>query len=282
MKRRQLLHTATAGSAAMFLPVGLAKAGEGFEGVLDSNISLFRWPFRRLPLDETTLLVEKLRSLHVTTAWAGSFECCFHRDLGEANAKLHRECETYPELIPVGTVDPSRRGWERDFETCISGLQMPGLRLFPNLHQYSIDHPAVKRLFLRAAESGTFLQVVVTLEDSRTQPEQIAAPDADLRKLPDLMKAVPDVRIQLLNLRPGVSQLAALKDLPGLFFDTARADSVDGVASLVAGTSPDRVVYGSHSPFLIPEAALIRVHESNLELEALRSVLRENSERMSP
>ena len=92
------------------------------------------------------------------------------------------------------------------------------------------------------------------------------------------MAKVPGARVQLLNLRPGGSQLATLAKIPGLFFDTARADGTDGVASLLAATGPDRVLFGSHAPFLIPEAALIRVHESALDPGPLRAVLRDNAE----
>ncbi|MCB1086587.1 MAG: hypothetical protein KDM63_06050, partial [Verrucomicrobiae bacterium] len=104
MKRRVLLQSAVAGSAAVLLrgPTAAvaaaatddeaeAEAGK-FEGILDSNLSLFHWPFRRLPLDETETLIAKLRALGVTKALAGSFEAIFHRDLASANGRLAEEC----------------------------------------------------------------------------------------------------------------------------------------------------------------------------------------------
>ena len=40
--------------------------------IVDTNVSLFRWPYPRLPLDETSALVDKVRSLGIACAWAGN------------------------------------------------------------------------------------------------------------------------------------------------------------------------------------------------------------------
>ena len=86
------------------------------------------------------------------------------------------------------------------------------------------------------------------------------------------MASVDRVRVQLLNYRPR-NIPAALVQLNRLYFDTARVEGTDGVPKLVSRVSAHRVLLGSHAPFLIPEAALIRTHESNqLDREALRLV----------
>ena len=42
--------------------------------IIDTNVHLSRWPFRRLAGDEPAELVAKLRKHNVTQAWAGSFD----------------------------------------------------------------------------------------------------------------------------------------------------------------------------------------------------------------
>jgi uncharacterized protein len=56
--------------------------------IIDTNINLSRWPFRRLKGDETPDLVRWLRSRNVTQAWAGSFDRLLHKDIGGVNARL--------------------------------------------------------------------------------------------------------------------------------------------------------------------------------------------------
>ena len=56
--------------------------------IVDTNVHLSRWPFRRLAGDETSDLVARLRARDVTQAWAGSFDGIFQKDLAAVNERL--------------------------------------------------------------------------------------------------------------------------------------------------------------------------------------------------
>ena len=82
INRRDVLQIAAASGAASLLVSKSATAVEEQSQpleIVDTNVSLFRWPFRRLPLDETEKLIGKFRSLGITQAWAGSYAGVFHR-----------------------------------------------------------------------------------------------------------------------------------------------------------------------------------------------------------
>ena len=72
--------------------------------IVDVNVSLSRWPFRRLNGDQPAALVAGLRKRKVTQAWAGSFDGVFHKDIAGANARLASDVsEKAPTAIcPVG------------------------------------------------------------------------------------------------------------------------------------------------------------------------------------
>ena len=76
--------------------------------IIDVNVSLSRWPMRKLPCDELPKLVDKLRACGVTQAWAASFDGLLHKDVGSVNARLVAECRQGPPdlLQPFGTVNP--------------------------------------------------------------------------------------------------------------------------------------------------------------------------------
>lgn len=284
LTRRELLHcAATAGIAAMLGNQTSQATGteDALPTIIDTNVSLFRWPFRRLPLDETSLLVQKLRSLGVVKAWAGSYEGLLHRDLSSVNQRLAAECQKYPELIPFGTINVSLPDWEDDLRYCIAVHKMPGVRVYPGYHGYALDDPRFLELMKLAAAQKCLVQIAVSLEDTRTQSHLVRVPDLDLSPLPALMKQVPDAKVQLLNARPQTPLLKQLDELPGVYFDTARVDGTDGVPNLIKACPQGRVLFGSHAPFLIPEAPLVRVYESRkLDAPSLAALLSGNASRL--
>ncbi len=281
MNRRDVLNLAVSASAAAAFSPGAVKAAEGDEGatfrIVDTNVSLFHWPFRRLPLDETDALVAKLRSLGFAQAWAGSFEGILHRDISSVNERLAEACQSAPELVPIGSINPELPGWEDDLQRCIEH-GMPGVRLHPNCHGYSLNDARFVELLKRATAAERFVQIAMSLEDGRTQSNLVRIADVDVNPLVKVLPTVPGARVQLLNHKLRSPLLGQLAKTPGVYFDTARVDGTDGIPRLVKNVPPGRVLFGTHAPFLVPEAALIRTHESGLlDNGGLQAVLAGNA-----
>ena len=282
MHRRKVLSLAVSAGMTSALRPTMAWSADDNEPrfrIIDTNISLFRWPFRRLPLDDPDALVMKLRVLGIAQAWAGSFEGILHRDIAGVNKRLADACRNRAELVPIGSINPELPDWEDDLRRCTEEHNMPGIRLHPNYHGYTLDDPRFRHLVELTTAAERFIQIAATMEDTRTQHALVHVPDVDLAPLTKLMNDIPGARVQILNhnLRSPLRQ--QLGETPGMFFDTSRVDGTDGVPQLAHSVAPGRVLFGSHAPFLIPEAALIRVHESDVLDEAsLRAVLSENAE----
>ena len=278
--RRQLINSAVvAGTASLLATESAHSKSESLRvRIIDTNVSLCQWPFRRLPLDETAALVGKLRELGISQAWAGSFEGVLHRDISGVNQRLAEQCAPFPELVPIGSINPALPGWKEDLRRCRDHHAMPGIRLYPNYHEYTLGDPRFTDLLQLATDAGLFVQIAVAMEDTRTQHELVQVSNVDLSPLPDRMHNITGARVQLLNARLRPPLLADLGKTPGIFFETSRVEGTDGVATLLRSVPVKRVMLGTHAPFLIPEATLIRIQESQLNEHALSLLLSENAE----
>jgi predicted TIM-barrel fold metal-dependent hydrolase len=249
--------------------------------LIDGNVTLSRWPFRRLPDDDTAKLCARLRKAGVVEAWAGSFEGLFHRDLAGANRRLAEECRGPGKglLRPFGSVNPTLPDWEEDLRRCHEELRMPGIRLHPNYHGYKADHPAFGQLLAGAADRGLVVQVALCMEDERTQNQVFRVPQVDPLPLLKAVKALPKLRLVLIDCFRNMTivQAAALASAGQVFFDLAMLEGTNGLSNLVEKVDPKRVLFGSHAPLFVLESALFKLREVDLPAPILQRIRAENA-----
>mgnify|MGYP002479505909 CR=1 FL=1 len=251
--------------------------------LVDTNVSLFRWPFRRLPDDTTQKLVTTLRRYGVVEAWAGSLEGVFHADMKGVNERLMEECARWSDLLrPCGTIHPGLPDWEEDFRQCVDDWGMKVLRLFPNYHGYSLDRPEVEAVLLMAAKRRVLVQIVVEMEDPRTQPRLFRVPPVNLAPLEQLLKRVPDVTIMLLNGHRTYSptQLRRWMESGRVFVDLSMLEGVGGIDRLVGTVPAERVCFGSSVPLFYFAAARLKLVESRLAPEVQQAIASGNARRL--
>jgi predicted TIM-barrel fold metal-dependent hydrolase len=249
--------------------------------IVDTNAYLSRWPFRRLAGDEPSDFVTRLRKHGVGQAWVGSFDGLLHRDVGAVNARLASDCKTFGNgmLIPFGTVNPKLPDWREDLRRCREVFHMPGIRLHPNYHGYTLADPEFAELLHLAASAGMVVQVAMQMEDERTQYPLMRIPPVNPAPLTAIVRTIPSLRLVILNLGAvaGRKQLAAAGQV---YFDFAMVEHVGGVADLATEVSRDRVVFGSHFPLFHFESAALKVQEAGFSDADVQAVCVENARRL--
>ena len=252
--------------------------------IIDTNTNISRWPFRRLTGDETPDLVARLRKRNVVQAWAGSFDGILHKDIGGVNARLAADCRTHGKdfLVPFGSINPKLPGWQEDIRRCHEDHKMPGIRLHPNYHGYDLTDPVFAELLHLAAERRLIVQLVLSMEDIRTQHRLMRVPPVDVSALPRLIKSEPNVRLMLLNWTPSLKgqRLDALADAGALYVDISTVEGIEGIARLLERLSPERVLFGSNFPLFYFEAALLKVQESGLPEDQKNRLFEGNARRI--
>ena len=252
--------------------------------MIDVNVNLSRWPFRRLAGDEPGDLVAGLRKRDVTRAWAGTFDGLLHKDLSSANARLANDCRRYGAglLIPFGSINPKLPDWQEDLRRCQEDYKMPGIRLHPNYHGYGLEDPAFAELLRLATARRLIVQLAVSMEDERTQHPLMRVAPVDLGPLPDVLGRAPGTRLVVLNTDPSHDQemLQKLLAAGDVHFDISMVEGVGGVARLARKISIQRVLFGSHYPLFYFESARLKVREAGFTDAESQAVLEENAGRL--
>ena len=252
--------------------------------IIDTNVCLSRWPLRRLPLDDPSKLVAKLRRLGVEQAWAGSFDGLLHKDIAGVNLRLAEDCRKYGGglLVPFGSVNPTLPDWQDDVRRCQQEHEMPGIRLHPNYHGYKLDDSRFARLLKLADERGLIVQITLTMEDERMQHPLLRVPHVDTGPLSDMIGDLPNLPIVVLNafrsLQP--NQAADLASAGNVYFEIAMLEGVGGVEQLLRQVPIDRVLFGSHSPLFVFESALRKLRESTLGGAMMKTICSGNARRL--
>jgi uncharacterized protein len=247
--------------------------------LIDCHVYLSRWPFRRVPCDETETLVDLLRSYGVASAWTGSFDALLHRDIMAVNIRLAEECAAKGGglLAPFGAVNPTLPDWEEDLRRCHEVHRMPGIRLHPDFHGYTLEDARFTRLMELAAGRGLIVQIALGMEDPRTQSPIGRLDAAHPGPLVDLLPKLPQARVALLNFFRSFGYnrvlLIRLSSLPQVSFDMATSDGLDGMRLLLESVPSIRLLFGSYAPFYNFDSSRLKLQESILtaaELDAIR------------
>lgn len=277
-------------ASAPFLPAPAAAAGQASatvsaQGIVDTHVYLSRWPGRRMIGDQPDELVSRLRKHGVAHAWTGSFDALLHKDIAGVNARLSADCTQYGQglLIPFGTVNPMLPDWEEDLRRCHEQFRMPGIRVHPNYHAYTLEDPAFSKLLRLASERNLIVQIVAWMEDERTQIPALDVQLVDLRPLASLLETVPKARVMVLNgfvsLRSAQLSWERLKRFENLAFDIAMLEQLMGVKVLADAAGLERVVFGSYSPMFYFESALLKLREADLSAQQTGAILSGNPSR---
>jgi hypothetical protein len=304
VSRRTFFTSSLGAAAALSLPAQMSaetvvhssqnpQPADEVPDIIDTNVHLFDWPFRKLKYGETKALVAKLRKHRVSQAWAGSYEALFHKDINGVNARLAEECRVNGEgmLLPFGAVNLAWPDWEEDLRRCHEVHEMRGIRIHPIYQTFDLDHPDFPELVEQVARRKMILQIVGDMEDIRHHHPIVEVRGVNMERLVDVMKQVPDARIQLVywNHRVPRNLLSKLVEETKVVFDISRLEGAGEVGRLIEGNpwtgkaAPipvSRFLFGSHAPYFPVETNVIKLFESPLRLEQMHAIMNGNARQL--
>ncbi len=257
--------------------------------VVDVNVHVFPWPFRHLPASSPRQLARELRAQTVRTAWVGSFESVLHRDIDGVNRRLTDVCRDHGSQaptkeqtvwLPFGTVHPGLPDWREDLRRCHEQYRMKGIRLYPNYHQYRLDSRPARELLTECARRGLIVQIVLSLEDTRTQHPLVRVSPVDPQSLMPAVQRLPRLPIVLLNSfrETPTGKLESLCRAGRVYVELATLERAAGLERLLTTIPADRICYGSNVPLYYPSAARLKLNSAQIGQLQRKQIASENAE----
>ena len=280
--RRQFLKHAL-GAAAACSTTRLATANEPvpLPPLVDTHVYLGHWPHKPLTSEHPAKLADDLRNSGVIRAWAGSFDGLFHKDIAAVNQRLADACTKFGDglFIAIGTINPNLPDWEDDVRRCHEVHNMPGVRLHPNYHGYTLDDPRFAKLLNLASERALVVQIVTSMEQTK---HLLLNPHGESVNLSPLPKAQADngkAKVLLSNTfeKADDKKTQPLLSHSSIWFDFARAQSSAELSQLVSQASRDRVVFGSSAPLHDVDNAITNVRQAQLAQSDVQAIAAGNA-----
>lgn len=214
----------------------------------------------------------------INEGWIASFRALFDADPLPVSLQVRRAVGDSPgiDLRWFATVNPRCGAIARAVrETREAGFA--GIRIYPPAHGYNLASTEFRELLERAWEAGLVVQLVVRIEDQRTQVPPGKWPDVDVDSLATLQLSGPLV---LLN--------CYWRQLPPLllandkvFLDTAVQEGLGPLDQAVAALGgPDRILLGTYSPVFTMAAGVLKLFETELSEDELGKIARSNARRL--
>jgi len=246
--------------------------------LIDVHTWLGHWPFQPLHPRTPAQLARHLTAEGIDGACVASLDAILYPDPHLGNEALLPQLQRYPNLLPVGVVNPSLGNWRETLEAGVERWGAKLIKLLPNYHGYPLDAPFVEELRQEALKRGVRLAVQVRVEDERNQYPLMKIPNVDLASLIAFAQRVPEEPVLALGayFHEAVELVRAT---PNVLVDLSGVERLDTLRSFLREAPAERMLFGSHTPFFYTRAAVMKLHDAEVDEAVKQRIAAGNARR---
>ncbi len=214
--------------------------------LIDTSAFCGHWPFRRAQARSAAELKTLLTNGGVTRAWVSPLESVFYNDPMDANEELNSDIRGDEFFVQCGVINVTLASFHRDTLASMDDLNCHAIKIFPNYHGFDLSDPRVTELAEMTAEEGLPLCVQMRMQDERAHHPLVKVPGVPPLSVVALASANPKSRV--LACAAYLSELKTLAGAPNIWCETSFAENGETLKNALGAVSPNRLVFGSHSP----------------------------------
>ena len=231
--------------------------------IVDVNTFLGHYPFRRVRYTTAAEMIAHMDANGIDAALVSSLHAVFYRDAHRGNEELLEAVGQFPSrLFPVGTVNPTYAGWERDLTWLVEKGAVRAIALMPDHHGYRLTDERGAAALKEITESKLPVVLTQRLEDRRQRHHWDVAEDLKMEELLEVAKAHATLKFVLVNwlgLAGDKLLSAGMKGRCLVDFARQAVVGTKEVPKLIEALGVESIAFGSHMPFDYSAAALVKL-----------------------
>ena len=243
--------------------------------IIDVNAGAGFWPTQHFSVHTPDELDRFYQMDGIDEVWLSAVESILFPEPDTFDFRLFGKIAGLPRFRPVKTVHPILGNWRRSCEEALAGFPVVALKVFPNYHGYSLGSGPGDALCHFARERNLPLLESMRVNDERNQPSCMEVTGVPAEDIVRLSLRHPENRIHAL-----CAYMHELKVLatgsPNLMVDLSFLDDAETIATASRFIAPQRIVFGTHAPFLHVRAAALKLAHGALDATVHAAIAHNN------
>lgn len=247
----------------------------------DINVSYGAWPFQRFPFKSLRALADHLEAGEIGRALVSHLGGVFYPDPDPFNREIIEAAEALEVIDPVPVINPAYPGWQSCLDAYCSSINVKAVKIHPSFHNYRCCDELVEPMAAYLIAHKIPLLVQIRMEDERMQYFALNIQGVPVEDIISLEQRFPDLKIICLNAYlPEARRIG--KETNNVCVDTAFAEWQYTMDLLLEDLRPDRIFFGSHTPFLYTQAGTMKLLKAPIAETVKHQIGTANADQIFP
>ena len=232
--------------------------------IVDVNVFVGSYPFRRVPGSALGHVAESMARLGIDQGWVSHLPSVFWRDPMEGNDWLLKATSDVMAMVPVPAIHPGLPGWEAELDRVVR-LTIPAVRCDASFYGLDPVGEEVHALVRACAGHHIPLLTAVRLEDGRQRHPHDRAPELAAADVRSWLRADAGLRLVVSHADRAFIEEVHFGSTPSeasrVWWDVSWVwgPPEDHLQLLLETVGVDRFVFGTGQPLRLPEAAFAKL-----------------------
>lgn len=252
--------------------------------IIDSNILLGHWPYRKLCNNTAKEIVGLMDEHKIKKGIISSLNSIFYRNSHEGNKELFTQIKNFKNrFIMFGVINPAYVNWKEDLKECVQKFNINGLNIYPNYHNYKLND----RYFLELTEEAQKYKLPVALTCAFEDPRQRHWTD-NISNIQDweIIKAInssPNTAFIVHNSDNPLRIAEFLKNTAGKALNNFLFDNAfvfgppsDNIEQFIKKIGAEHLILGTNTPFRYTNNSLLKIQALEINAKAKNMIFSGN------